>query len=146
MRQILFRAKTLNEDKWAYGDLLQIGGGCLIYFGSKTETLTPNIPNTSDVAVELMMNEVCPVDPDTLGQYTGVDDKNGKWIFEGDIVYWRNRNYVVKFWNGMFYASVEECNKDICGGFPLHALTTTAEKDDKCAVVGNVFDNPLLLE
>lgn len=130
-RQILFRAKTLNEGEWVQS--MTIANG----------TIERKMHN---LYMEVGNDKWKGVDPDTLGQYTGVDDVNGKWIFEGDIVYWRSRNYVVKFWNGMFYASVKECNKDICGGFPLHALTTTADKDDKCAVVGNVFDNPLLLE
>ena len=52
--------------------------------------------------------------------------------------------YVVKFWNGMFYASVKECNDGIFGGFSLHALT---EHDDrKCKIAGNIHDNPELLK
>ena len=44
----------------------------------------------------------------------------------------------------MFYASVEECNKGILGGFPLHALTE--HEDRKCKIAGNIFDNPELLK
>lgn len=46
----------------------------------------------------------------------------------------------------MFYASVEECNERIYGGFPLHAFTDTAEEGFQCEIVGNIHDNPELLK
>ena len=44
----------------------------------------------------------------------------------------------------MFYASVEECNEGFLGGFPLYALTEY--EDEKCEIVGNIFDNPEVLK
>lgn len=68
-RQIKFRGKRADNGEWVYGDLLQIAGGCCIYFGSKTETLTPDIPEDSNVFVELMDSECAVVIPDTVGQF-----------------------------------------------------------------------------
>lgn len=83
---------------------------------------------------------------DTIGQFTGLYDKNGKEIYEGDILRWgaNNRLYVVTFDSGMFYASVEECNEGMLGGFPLHRLTVS--EDGECVIVGNIHDNHELLK
>lgn len=71
-RDIKFRGKRADNGEWVYGDLLRIGGGCIIYFGSKNETQTPNIPNSSPVAVELFNDEIAVVIPDTVSQFTGL--------------------------------------------------------------------------
>lgn len=85
------------------------------------------------------------VSPSTVSQFTSLYDVSGKEIYEGDILKWgKGRLYVVKFLDGMFYASVEECNDGILGGFPLHRLTEY--EDVKCEIVGNIFDNPELLK
>ena len=127
MRTIKFRGKDRYDGIWHYGSLIVNG-----IFGHT------HICDTS-----LGYNEV---EPKTVGQFTGLKDKNGQWIYEGDILKWDKDGllYVVKFWAGMFYASVKECNDGIFGGFPLHALTE--HEDRKCEIVGNIYDNPELLK
>ena len=133
MREILFRAKTAKNVHWIWGDLFHAG----------TE------PSDGEFAISYWddedgwMNE--NVQPATIGQFTGLTDKNGKRIFEGDIVQWDKdqKLYVVVFRSGMFYASVEPCNPHIYGGFPLWCL---CEEEQHCAIVGNRFDNPELLK
>lgn len=129
MRTIKFRGKAIDGKEWLYGDLVSSAD-------KKRFAILVNNKESYDE---------CEVSPETVGQFTGLMDKNGAEIYEGDILKWSNgRIYVVKFWEGMFYASIEECNEDILGGFPLHALTDY--EDRKCEIVGNIFDNPEFLK
>ena len=130
MRTIKFRGKSIEGKEWLYGDLLSSADK------KRFAILVDNAESCDE----------CEVAPETIGQFSGLYDCNGKEIYEGDIVEWEKDGlmYVVKFWDGMFYASVEECNDGIFGGFPLHALTEY--EDRKCEIVGNIFDNTELLK
>ena len=75
------------------------------------------------------------VDPKTIGQYTGLTDKNGKKIFEGDIV---------KSKYGVFKSKVE-WNDSFCGFFPF-CNNDTGIFADECEVIGNIYENKELLE
>lgn len=94
-----------------------------------------------EVSAELVF---VPVDDKTVGQLTGLKDKQGRDIYEGDIVRWDKdgKLYVVEFRSGMSYASVEPCNRHVYGGFPLWCLCV---EEQHCAIVGNIYDNPELL-
>ena len=129
MRTIKFRGKAIDDKEWLYGDLVS---------SADKERFAILVNNAEGY-------DECEVAPETIGQFSGLYDCNKKEIYEGDILKWSNgRSYVVKFWEGMFYASVEECNEGILGGFPLHALTE--HEDRKCKIAGNIFDNPELLK
>lgn len=134
MREIIFRGKSIYTKEWMYGNLMYSGVPiCVLRF---KDISTMNYP----------MYHQFDVSADTVGQFTGLYDKNGTRIYEGDILKWGkdNKLYVVKFWKGMFYASIEECNKDIIGGFPLYVLTD--DDEGVCEIVGNIYDNPELLK
>lgn len=134
-RKIKFRGKD-GCGTWFFGDLHQWDNG-EVYIGVHSSTWSDDGLNSQSYPT---FNEI---DPDTVGQFTGWHDKNDKEIYEGDIVKCNDENYVVKFEYGMFYASVEECDKGIYGGFPLYFIL---DRYEECEVIGNVYDNFNLLQ
>lgn len=78
-----------------------------------------------------------------LMQSTELKDKNGKEIFEGDIVDYKGRKAVIK-WHGSYasfiYRFVDELNKRSAEWYPLYLAYL------KCEVIGNIYENPELLE
>ncbi len=78
MREVLFRGKSRKTRKWHYGSLVTSDSNCLILtFTGITYMAGRAINGNFDTE---------PIIPETIGQYTGLKDKNGKRIFEGDIV------------------------------------------------------------
>lgn len=128
MRKIIFRGKSSHNGEWVEG-YLGIEVGKIPYI----QWLEYDDDYHEDVVEE------CAVDPDTVGQYTGLTDKNGVRIFEGDIV----RIYYpfdppddcVVYW----LKESAKWNLPGCDGY-----FCTASKN--CEIIGNIHDNPELLE
>lgn len=142
MRPIKFRGKRLDNGEWVVGALFHIAGGSLIYFGSDTDTTEPDIERSNPIAVELFKGEVAVVDPETLGQFTGLHDKNGKEIYEGDIIEITDPNTNEKYistviWSrkGCYAAKIEN-NGNITLGYVDKSLIR---------IIGNIYDNPELI-
>ena len=130
MREILFRGKTVGGE-WVYGDLLHDGFDY-------------------DVAIwEIETKLVTEVIPETVGQFTGLTDKNGKKIFEGDIVKdFIPFNFTIggkKEFEENVYV-VEYCVQK-CGFKPFCETDYYGQPIiEECKVIGNIHDNPELLE
>ena len=91
------------------------------------------------------------IDENTIGQYTGLKDKNGKEIYEGDIIHIHHKffeefNYVLK-WNEedlrYYLYSIDEKNLNSIGGILEAHLGSMINEIE---VIGNIYDNPDLLE
>jgi uncharacterized phage protein (TIGR01671 family) len=131
MREIIFRGKTLDKGEWVYGVPVIAKDN----IADKDVTVMVDNPN------EIVPREGLPlfeqVDPETVGQYTGLKDRNGKKIFEGDIVKYECYILIVAYHNEYagfwpFYDQDSGVGYGVCG--------------DKCEVIGNCIDNPELLE
>lgn len=126
MREILFRGKRVDNGEWIVGDLLQV-----IYPSGK--------PSVYSIMEQTPLATNYHVIPETAGQYTGISAKNGKRIFEGDIVTARfksNRSpqtFKVVFENGIFLFD-NGCVK--APPFDVYGIE----------IIGNIHDNPELLE
>lgn len=127
-REILFRGKRINNGKWEYGYFLQYA---LIY-EEQTYILPLGSVCNSDVEVE----------PETVCQYTGLKDKNGREIFEGDILsahlddqYPEDITYVQVTWDGFSWCARESTEDDVMSESDCNTF----------GVCGNIFDNPELI-
>ena len=128
MREILFRGKTLL-DKWIEGDLLQYLDWGKVYIAQHY---------TGAGGQEVI--------PETVGQYTGLTDKNGKKIFEGDIVSTDlERPYnIVVFRDGCFMFNCNDGDQDYYD-IMLPILRSEHTHYEYGEVIGNIYDNPELL-
>lgn len=139
MKDIEFRAKAINREEgreyrtnykngdWVYGLITQRKN-------QYTCATMTNIDGVSNI----------DVDDDTLGQYTGHKDKKGVKIYEGDILNSLYRDdgcegiYVIEFADGRFYPRRYKKHQQ---------LVCITMRDLKwCEVIGNIYDNPELLE
>lgn len=147
-REIIFRGKRIDNDEWVYGRGLQ---QCKDELGNEIVAIFTDVVKSEKYIKKegrYTLNYV-PVKVETLGQYTGLKDWNGKKIFEGDILEYigkrkDNMNKVyrrkVVFHEGMFAL----LSKELPAYF---ALNYHCMKDGRSAwrVIGNVHDNPELI-
>lgn len=128
MREIKFRGKRKDNNKWIQGDLLQ---GCEIC----------NVYEISDY--DSIDGSRYEVDKETVGQYTGLKDKNGKEIYEGDIVKINDEIIAKVIWDndylGYFLHANEENSIDSFenGEQPLYDYFGSIE------IIGNIYENLL---
>lgn len=125
MREILFRGKRYNGE-WIYDSETYIRDGDGIWLSD------------DDL-------NVVQVQEDTVGQYTGMKDKNGEKIFEGDIVkYSTTCEIFTVAWHGSFaefvISELQKPNKATRGSKDMYLVNRY------CEVIGNIYDNPELLE
>lgn len=140
MREIIFRGKRVDNGEWVYSSFIM---------QDKEHKLLL-------AEVELFDGEKWrAVDPETVSEYTGLTDKNGKRIFEGDIVELEDRYYDTK-WRAI--VEFGNPNGNCSWGWQLRPIGKVdintdilcwIEMEDVgvfCEVIGNKWDNPDLLE
>ena len=119
MREILFRGKRKDNGEWLQGDLRHW--------------------NSGEVGIHCdILHRTIKVDPETVGQFTGLVDKNDTRIFEGDVVRYGNRTGYVIFENGCF------CVQDSMSQH--HPAIDMVMFQWDVTVIGNIHDNPELLK
>lgn len=141
-REILFRGKRIDNGEWIIGDLTTYTDtrGQKIY-----EILDKN--NPIDIYIPSVLGDLptqmpafINVDETTIGQYTGLTDKNGTKIFEGDIV---------KYGNTIHKAIFEQRNGTAYFGLVYSEIETLPfghyQDLKQIEVIGNIHDNPELL-
>ena len=133
MREILFRAKRIDDEEWVEGYFV-IGKW---YLDEKERYAI--LPTDLCFYPHCEINEWIEIDPDTLCRYTGLKDKNGSMIWENDIVR-IGANTLVR-WSEK-YAGWCLIQRD---WIHEHFFGEAFEAKD-CEVVGNIFDNPELME
>ena len=126
MRDILFRGKRIKDNKWIYG------------YMATADTI--NNINRVDMGNE-------DVDEETIGQWTGFMDKHRTYIFEGDVLEYKysiddfeepgTYRSVVTFKNGIFCLDNDE---------EMSLSYIFWKTDDELNVLGNIYDNPELME
>lgn len=131
MREIKYRGKRVDNGEWVYG---YYSKSTPIFEGVGHSYITPICENGS-------IDMYRKVNPNTVGEYAGLKDKNGKEIYEGDILHNEEED------------SISTINwYDLVAQFV--ACTSPYEEDrhlelylsDGCVVVGNIYENPELLE
>ena len=143
MREILFRGKRTDngEGEFVYG--IPVEGEPLLGMGKRTYIITKPGVQWVD-GVYMTYDECIGVDPETVCQFTGLYDKNGRKIFEGDIVEGNSEYFTythpygkVVYDGGQYLISFDDVLEDIeC----LGAWANDVE------IIGNIYDNPELLE
>lgn len=131
MREILFRGKRVDNGKWVYGSYIRFRAD----------------ENAFDAhqIYSYYNNELYDVISKTVGQYTGLKDKNGKKIFEGDICgcFCKTQIFEVKYCDDRCGYFFDEC---VTSGGCKPAPECLGNLRNTIEVIGNIHDNPELLE
>ena len=134
-REILFRGKETESGEWIYGHYAALNWWL---DGSRVHIIIP-LYATGYPHCDL---DYCKVDPDTVGQYTGLDDKDGNKIFDGDILQSDLSTGDIK-WNET-HASFLMLTRSATGSMCYVSIDEANTKHMK--IVGNIWDSPELLE
>lgn len=120
MREILFRGKSTINNEWEYG--VPVFGGL----------------NNETAYMKQMHSYDCRVDPETVGQYTGLEDKNGRKIFDGDILELDGED-------GFFKLEYEDDTARfvMIGDYFMVDFDNFWNRDAE--VIGNIYDHPELV-
>lgn len=143
MREILFRGQTRKKGEivkmdgspvpgnWVYGGICQGSGDYSIIYGqAKESTIDEYVPIEKYVVYS-----------ESIGEYTGLNDKNGTKIFEGDIC-------TIIREDGYFEVMYDKMDAKYVFVDPVESLMFDMDTINSCEleIIGNIFDNPELLE
>lgn len=128
MREIKFRAKPLNGP-WAYGE--------------------PHIKNCRHPHIHTAASATIYIDPKTVGQFIGIKDSKGREIYEGDILEYYNKITKKSHLSGHVIYNEHAAAFNVVNpenGHYLYIKPTDDGIDETLTIIGNIHDNPELLE
>ena len=131
MREILFRGKRVDNGEWVYG----VPYADYMICGMTTAYYDDEVPISKYSEFDYI-----EVNPETVGQYTGLTDRNGKKVFEGDVICYRGEENTEVIYQLCEYALIFKSQK--C---PQCGLLTEYNRNN-LEVIGNIHDNPELLK
>ena len=141
----LYRAKRTDNGEWVEGNLVWSDDADDDYKAIIIPTTDSNMFTKGGARGDLGFENWCRVDPSTICQCTGLKDKNGKLIWENDIMvahlddsFPEDATYTRVVWDNNGFCTKEQGSEDIS---PLDKFD-----QEHFEVCGNIFDNPELLE
>lgn len=149
MRNYIFRGKKVYGDGWAYGSLVKRGDYCCILEDADSDEIF------MDAETGVIDGNLTPVRPETVEEYTGVNDVNGKKLFEGDIVKVIPDDYpaeyvgVVDFEFGKFgvrYRTFTELFHEFGRVEKWEDMGAEGETHFSYKLIGDIHHNPELME
>ena len=129
MRTIEFRGKREDNGEWVFGSFIPDA-----LEGSNSDLVSWGFIRRYNRDIGKM--ETIEVDRETVGQFTGLKDKNGDEIYEGDIVNVRAGEYCQGVWEWDGIVAIED----------IRLVYQDIENADTIEVIGNIHDNPELME
>ena len=141
-REILFKAKRVDDGEWVEGNVIEDGVTGQTFIHSAGNSVNESDKANEEGCLKFVAFEV---EPETLCQYTGKNDENKQKIWENDIV--KIHSGYIDEEDGYF---IVEWDKDAARYYSINGEGLSVDFDNvygyECEVIGNIFDNPELLE
>lgn len=141
MRELKFRGKNITTDEWVYGSLVNnlwtYASHHSLAGKNVCEIITTESNECDDYEDMQEKGMNITVHPDSVGQFTGLKDKYGNEIYEGDICESIGYRFKVGFKNGAFSAEYSEKSED--------CFYLGNADESRFEIIGNIYENPELL-
>lgn len=156
IREIKFRGKRIDNGDWIFGNLFIPDcflSGKFICQNTTYANIAPSFEDGDNIEEAkkdgCSLGHFIEVIPETVGQYTGLKDKNGVKIYEGDIYDSYGQNYLVSFHNGAWCVGKTNYIHNVSPlGWEIDEDSLTVEIssfNEKLEVIGNIHEKPELL-